>query len=104
VRQGDHLSLLLFNFVVDVLVRMVISAQQNLFVTGLVENLRCIAGEFCIYAARTTLINVSLFNSTIYHMSVYLLTKTIIKRLDKSRRKFFWGGGGEWGASRRNTT
>jgi hypothetical protein len=39
VRQGDHLSLLLFNFVIDVLIRMVISAQQNLFVTGLAENL-----------------------------------------------------------------
>jgi hypothetical protein len=43
-------------------------------------------------AGRTTLINASLVNSTIYHMSMYLLPKTIIKRLDKYMSKFFWQG------------
>jgi hypothetical protein len=43
-------------------------------------------------AGRTTLINSSLVNSTIYHMSMYLLPKTVIKRMDKNRRKFFWQG------------
>jgi hypothetical protein len=41
-------------------------------------------------AGKTTLINASLVNSTICHMSMYLLPKTVIKRLDKYRRKFFW--------------
>jgi hypothetical protein len=44
-------------------------------------------------AGRTTLINASLVNSTIYHMSMYLLPQTVIKRMDKCRRKFFWQGG-----------
>jgi hypothetical protein len=48
------------------------------------------AGEFPIHARRTTLINASLVNSTIYHMSMYLMPKTVIKRLDKNSRKFFW--------------
>jgi hypothetical protein len=26
-------------------------------------------------------------------MSMYLLLKTVIKRMDKNRRKFFWQGG-----------
>lgn len=41
---------------------------------------------------RTTLIEASLNNSPIYHMSVYLLPKTIINATDRSRRKFFWQG------------
>lgn len=45
-------------------------------------------------AGRTTLINSSLSNAPIYHMSIYLLPKTIIKSLDKIRRTFFWQGGG----------
>ena len=45
-------------------------------------------------ARRTILINSSLSNSPIYHMSIYLLPKTIIDRLDRVRRKFFWQGGG----------
>jgi hypothetical protein len=40
-------------------------------------------------AGRNTLINVSLVNSTIYHISMFLMPKTVIKRLDKHRRKFF---------------
>ena len=29
-----------------------------------------------------------------YHMLVYLLSKTIVNNLDKIRRTFFWQGGG----------
>jgi hypothetical protein len=43
--------------------------------------------------ARTILINASLTNSFIYHMSMYLLHETMIKRLDKGRR-FFWHSNG----------
>jgi hypothetical protein len=50
-------------------------------------------GNSLSIAGRTTLINSSLVNSTIYHMSMYLLPKTVIKRMDKNRRKFFWQGG-----------
>jgi hypothetical protein len=39
VRQGDPLSPLLFNIIVDCLTRMIIKAQQNNLVTGLVEHL-----------------------------------------------------------------
>jgi len=41
-------------------------------------------------AGRSTLINSSLNNAPIYHMSIYLLPKTIVSRLDKIRRSFFW--------------
>jgi len=40
-------------------------------------------------AGRTTLIKSSLNNALIYHMSIYLLLKTILNRLDKLRRIFF---------------
>ena len=50
-------------------------------------------GSSLSIAGRSTLIGSSLNNSPIYHMSVYLLPKTIIKRLDKVRT-FFWQGGG----------
>jgi hypothetical protein len=46
------------------------------------------------YGGRTILINSSLFSSSIYHMSMFLLPKTIIKNLDKIRRRLFWQGGG----------
>jgi hypothetical protein len=45
-------------------------------------------------AGRSTLINASLTNSPIYHMSVYLLPKSTISSMDKTRRTFFWQGGG----------
>jgi hypothetical protein len=41
------------------------------------------------YGRRTILINASLTNSSIYHMSMFLLPKTNIKNLDKPRRKNF---------------
>lgn len=44
---------------------------------------------------RTTLIDSSLSNSFIYHMSLYWLPKTIVDNLDKQRRSFFWQGGGQ---------
>lgn len=44
-------------------------------------------------AGRTTLINSSLTNTFIYHMSMYLLPKTLVADLDKKRRTFFWQGG-----------
>lgn len=40
----------------------------------------------------TTLISTSL--SPLYHMSVYMLPKTIVQDIDKLRRTFFWQGGG----------
>lgn len=45
-------------------------------------------------AGRSTLINSSLNNAPIYHMSIYLLPKTIIYKMDGIRRRFFWQGGG----------
>lgn len=45
-------------------------------------------------AGRSTLISSSLNNTPIYHMSIYLLPKTVLHKLDKIRRKFFWQGGG----------
>lgn len=46
-------------------------------------------------AGRTTLINSSLSNSFIYHMSMYWLPQTSINSLDRQRRTFFWQGGGQ---------
>uniref|UniRef100_A0A0A8YN13 Uncharacterized protein n=1 Tax=Arundo donax TaxID=35708 RepID=A0A0A8YN13_ARUDO len=44
-------------------------------------------------AGRTTLINLSLTSTPIYHMSMYLLPKTVIKNMDKIIRRFFRQGG-----------
>ena len=46
-------------------------------------------------AGRTTLISANLSSSFIYHMSIYLLPKTIAKKLDGQRRSFFWQGGSQ---------
>ena len=43
-------------------------------------------GNSLSIAGRTTLINSSLSNSFIYHMSIYILPKTIVAKLDKQRR------------------
>jgi hypothetical protein len=51
-------------------------------------------GGLMSIAGRSTLISSSLNNSAIYHMSIYLLPKSIISILDKTRRTFFWQGGG----------
>ena len=50
-------------------------------------------GKFLSIAGRTTLIDSSLSNSFVYHMSIYLLPKTTTDRLDRQRRTFFWQGG-----------
>ena len=50
-------------------------------------------GKSLSIAGRTTLINSSLSNSSIYHRSMYLLPKTTTDKLDKQRRTFFWQGG-----------
>jgi hypothetical protein len=49
-------------------------------------------GSSLSMAGRTVLINFSLTNSSIYHMSMFLLLKTVIKRMDRGRKKFFWQG------------
>jgi len=46
-------------------------------------------------AGRATLIDSSLSNSFIYHMSMYLLPKTTTDTLDKQRRTIFWQGGSQ---------
>lgn len=46
-------------------------------------------------AGRTTLINSSMSNSFIYHMSMYWLPQTSINILNKQSRTFFWQGGGQ---------
>ena len=51
-------------------------------------------GSAMSIAGRTTLINSSLSSSFIYHMSIYLLPKSVVNILDKQRRSFFWQGGG----------
>jgi hypothetical protein len=50
-------------------------------------------GRTMSIAGKSTLISSSLNNAPIYHMSIYLLRKTILGRLDKIRRTFFWQGG-----------
>jgi hypothetical protein len=57
-------------------------------------------GSSLSIAGRITLINACLSNSPIYHMSMYLLPSTTIKKLDIKRKKFLWQGGGD----RKNTT
>jgi hypothetical protein len=44
-------------------------------------------------AGRTVLINSSLTNTSIYDLSMFLLPKTVIKIMDRGRRKFFCQGG-----------
>jgi hypothetical protein len=42
---------------------------------------------------RTILINSSLSSTAVHHMSMFLMPKTAIHRMDKVRRRFFWQGG-----------
>jgi hypothetical protein len=46
-------------------------------------------GNTLSIGGRTVLINISLSNTDIYHMSMFLLPKTTLKRMDKTRRNFF---------------
>ena len=50
-------------------------------------------GKSLSIAGRTTMIQSSLSNFFIYHMSMYLLPKTTTDKLDKQRRSFFWQRG-----------
>jgi len=58
------------------------------------KKLKIWKGNSLSIAGRTTLINSSLSNAFIYHMSLYLLPKTVVDTLDKQRRTYFWQGGG----------
>jgi hypothetical protein len=50
-------------------------------------------GSILSIAGRTTFINACLSSAPIYHIYMYLLLKTTIKKLDEKRRKFLWQGG-----------
>jgi hypothetical protein len=50
-------------------------------------------GSSLSMAERTVLINSSLTNTSIYDLSMFLLPKTVIKIMDRGRRKFFCQGG-----------
>jgi hypothetical protein len=50
-------------------------------------------GNSLCMGGRTVLINSSLSNTATYHMSMFLMSLTTIRRMDKVRRKFFWQGG-----------
>ena len=39
---------------------------------------------------RLTLLNANISSIAFYYMSMYLLSKTILARIDKCRRRFFW--------------
>ena len=51
-------------------------------------------GNSLSFGGRLTLLNSCLSSIPIYSMSLYMLPKTIHKRLDKTRKHFFWQGGG----------
>ena len=51
-------------------------------------------GNSLSFGGRLTLLNSCLSSIPIYSMSLYMLPKTIHKRLDKTRKRFFWQGGG----------
>jgi hypothetical protein len=44
---------------------------------------------------RLILLNSSLSSIPTYYMSMHLLPQTILKRMDRTRKKFFWQGGGK---------
>lgn len=50
-------------------------------------------GSSMSIASRSSLISSSLNNAPTYHMSMYLLPKTVVHNMDKARRTFFWQGG-----------
>ena len=60
----------------------------------LVKRLDGWKGSVLSIGGRTVLIKSCLNSIPIYCMSMYLLLKTIIKRLDRTRKRFFWQGGG----------
>jgi hypothetical protein len=52
-------------------------------------------GSALSFGGKLILINSSLSSIPTYYMSMYLLPKTILEKMDKTRKKFFWQGGGE---------
>ena len=59
------------------------------------KNLSAWKGGSMSIARRTTMITANLSSSFIYHMSIYLLPKTITNKLDSQRRSFLWQGGSQ---------
>jgi hypothetical protein len=53
------------------------------------EKIRCMARGVPTSGARTILINANFSNSMIYHMSMFMIPKINIERMDKMRRTFF---------------
>jgi len=58
----------------------------------LVKRLDGWKGGVLSIGGRIVLIKACLSNIPIYCMSMYLLPKTIVKRLDRTRKRFFWQG------------
>jgi mannosylglycoprotein endo-beta-mannosidase len=52
-------------------------------------------GSALSLGGRLILLNSSLSSIPTYYMSMHLLPKTILKRMDRTRKKFFWQRGGE---------
>jgi mannosylglycoprotein endo-beta-mannosidase len=52
-------------------------------------------GSALSLGGRLILLNSSLSSIPTYYMSMHLLPQTILKRMDRTRKKFFWQGGGE---------
>jgi hypothetical protein len=50
-------------------------------------------GSAMSIGGRATLIQACLSSLPTYFMSMYLLPKTIHKRMDSTRKRFFWQGG-----------
>jgi len=50
-------------------------------------------GNSLSFGGRLTLLNACLSSIPIYSMSMYLLPKTILKKIDVIRKRFFWQGG-----------
>ena len=47
-------------------------------------------GSYASSGGRLTLLNANISSIAYYYMSMFLLSKIIIERLDKHRRRFFW--------------
>ncbi|GLU19134.1 hypothetical protein SLE2022_353990 [Rubroshorea leprosula] len=52
-------------------------------------------GRYLSFGGRTTLINSVLSSLPVFLMSFHRLPKTVIREIDKIRRRFLWGGAGE---------
>jgi hypothetical protein len=51
-------------------------------------------GSSLSIGGRTILLNSCLSSTPTYAMSMYLLPSTVIEKIDKVRKRFFWQGGG----------